>query len=199
MFQFIETIRVEQGQLKKCEVHQKRMDDTLAHFGVKSFASLHDIQCPLPYSSLDLVKCRVLYDFTQFLQIDFTPYSIKQISTVSLVDIGDRDYSFKSADRQWITDLLNTSGASEIIMHDNGTVKDASYANLAFYDGSRWITPARPLLQGTKRDSLLSNNIIFKESILVEDLSNFTKIKFINAMMNWEESPELEMNTFTLK
>jgi 4-amino-4-deoxychorismate lyase len=199
MFQFIETIRVEQGQLKKCEVHQKRLDDTLSHFGVNPFASLHDIQCPEAYSSLDLVKCRVLYDFTQLLQIDFTPYSIKQISTVSLVDIGDRDYSFKSADRQWITDLLNISGASEIIMHDNGTVKDASYANLVFYDGSRWITPATPLLQGTKRDILLANNIIYKEPILVDQLTNFTKIKFINAMMNWEESPVLDISTLSLK
>ena len=194
MFQFIETIRVEQGQLKKCKVHQKRMDNTLAHFGMKPFASLQNIQCPQAYSSLDLVKCRVLYDFTQLLQIDFTPYSIKQISTVSLVNIGDRDYSFKSADRQWITDLLNTSGASEIIMHDNGTVKDASYANLVFYDGSRWITPATPLLQGTKRDILLANNIIYKEPILVDQLTNFTKIKFINAMMNWDESPVLDIN-----
>jgi 4-amino-4-deoxychorismate lyase len=94
--------------------------------------------------------------------------------------------------------LLNISGASEIIMHDNGTVKDASYANLVFYDGSRWITPARPLLQGTKRDILLARNIIYMESILVDQLSNFTKIKFINAMMNWDESPELDITTLAL-
>lgn len=199
MFQFIESIRVEQGQLKNCEAHQKRMADTLSYFGVKPFSSLHEIQCPVAYSSLDLVKCRIVYDFTQILKIEFTPYSIRQISTVSLVDIGDRDYSFKSADRQWITDLVNASGSSEIIMHNNGTVKDASYANLVFYDGSRWLTPALPLLQGTKRDFLLANNIIYKQQILVEQLPNFTKVKFINAMMNWEESPELDINTLALK
>ena len=198
MSQFIESIRIEYGSLMEPSLHQKRMDNTLLHFGRKPFLKLNTIECPFEFLHIPIVKCRILYDFEQVIKIEFMPYSIKQINTILLVDVMGKEYSFKYADRQWINDILMSSGTDEIIMHDQGVVKDASYANLVFYDGYKWVTPAQPLLKGTKREILLNEEIIHEEHIHVEHLIKYTQVKFINSMMTWSDSPCLEIKLLSL-
>jgi 4-amino-4-deoxychorismate lyase len=76
-------------------------------------------------------------------------------------------------------------------MTDQGFIKDASYANLAFYDGEFWYTPACPLLEGTQRKYLLETKKIYPKEINISDLHKYQQVKFINAMMSWDESPIL--------
>jgi 4-amino-4-deoxychorismate lyase len=108
-----------------------------------------------------------------------------------------RKYDFKYADRDWITNLLLNAGTDEIIMTDQGIVKDASYANLAFYDGECWYTPQIPLLEGTQRAFLLEANKIQVSEIRTSNLHQYQMVKFINAMMTWEESPTIAMSLLT--
>jgi 4-amino-4-deoxychorismate lyase len=72
-------------------------------------------------------------------------------------------------------------------------IKDGNYANLVFFNGSEWHTPLYPLLLGTHRARLIDQNKIIEKDITISDLSSYTKLKFINAMMLWEESPEIEI------
>ncbi|MFN5422865.1 MAG: aminotransferase class IV [bacterium] len=198
MCQFIETIRVEYGKLMALNHHQQRVNSTLIHFDAKCHIDLQQFVCPNEFSHIAVLKCRVLYDLKELLRIEFMPYAIKSIYSVGLVGIHGKEYSFKYADRAWINDLVTTSGKDEIIMCDQHMIKDASYANLAFYNGHKWITPAQPLLKGTRREQLLNDYIIHAQDIYVDQLHHYSQVKFINAMMTWEESPSLNINNLTL-
>jgi 4-amino-4-deoxychorismate lyase len=70
----------------------------------------------------------------------------------------------------------------------NGYIKDASYANLVFFDGVHWVTPSQPLLMGTRRAALLKAGVIIEAPIQIKELNSFVDFKLINAMMLWEES-----------
>jgi 4-amino-4-deoxychorismate lyase len=78
-------------------------------------------------------------------------------------------------------------------MVKDGFVTDASIANLAFYDGRQWITPDTPLLAGTRRRFLLDSGILHEAPVRPADLRDFHRIRLVNAMIPWEESPELPM------
>ena len=106
-------------------------------------------------------------------------------------DIGDNDYVHKYSNREWINNILLKSGNDDVIFTKNGIVKDASYANLVFFDGQNWITPSQPLLLGTRRASLIAAGIIKEALIQIKDLPKYNTVKLINAMMLWEESPTI--------
>lgn len=194
MFHFIESIRVEDRSIPLLDYHQDRLERTLSHYGKSSGHVLKDLIHIPDDCRKGIYKCRVIYSLEKVMQIEFLPYRIKSINSISLVDIGDRSYSFKYLDRAWIKDVLGKSGSEEVIMHQNSRIKDASYANLGFLHGERWITPRVPLLQGVRRQKLLQDGIISEEEITTEDLPHFSCAKLINAMMTWEESPVLDLS-----
>ena len=125
-------------------------------------------------------------------------YTVRQIRSVRIMEIGEHDYRYKYADRAWINELLRTSGCDEIIMVRDGMVTDASIANLAFLDGRDWITPNTPLLAGTMRKKLLEQGMIREAPIKLDKLQWFDKIKLMNAMLPWEKSPELPIDMIRL-
>ncbi len=61
-------------------------------------------------------------------------------------------------------------------------ITDSCFANVAFYDGSTWMTPRSPLLQGVRRRYLLENKKIILMDIGLADLKGFREISLINAM-----------------
>ena len=69
----------------------------------------------------------------------------------------------------------------------NNLVTDSYYANLAFYDGSNWLTPKSYLLPGVKRQYLLEMGLISEIEISLVDIQSFQKISLINAMLNLGE------------
>jgi 4-amino-4-deoxychorismate lyase len=197
MFQFIESIRIKDGRIERLDYHQSRVNRTFLNFGKSPFLQLNGIITPNALNASGVVKCRVQYDLQQVLDITYSTYALKQIRSISLVELEGRKYDFKYADREWITNLLLNAGTDEIIMTDQGIVKDASYANLAFYDGESWYTPQIPLLEGTQRAFLLEANKIQVADIRTSNLHQYQMVKFINAMMTWEESPTIPMSLLT--
>jgi 4-amino-4-deoxychorismate lyase len=123
--------------------------------------------------------------------IQVSEYRIKNIQSIGLAAIGDREYRYKYADREWIYSLVGDSGCDEVVMVKDGFVTDASIANLAFYDGRQWITPDTPLLSGTRRRYLLDAGVLHEAPVRIEDIRRFTKIRLVNAMIPWDESPDL--------
>ncbi len=191
MFQFIESIRINEGSVERINLHQSRVNKTFLYFGKPVFFQLQELVNSDSVKERGVVKCRIKYDLDKIHEITYTDYALRKIESISLVEISGRKYDFKYAERGWITDLLSTSGTDEIIMTDQGLIKDASYANLAFFDGKCWYTPLNPLLEGTHRSYLLETKMIYPTEIKISDLHNYSEVKFINAMMTWEESPTL--------
>jgi 4-amino-4-deoxychorismate lyase len=134
-----------------------------------------------------VVKCRIAYA-REIEQIEFIPYMKPAISKLRLVISDEITYDHKMSDRSALAALFSKRGdADDILIVKHGMITDTSIANVAFFDGSRWLTPARPLLCGTKRQKLIDENAIAEADIRVPDLQHFERASCINAMLDLDE------------
>jgi 4-amino-4-deoxychorismate lyase len=198
MFPFFETIRYCNAVAENLLFHQQRVDRTFAHFEMTRQLDLlrFDFKTEAEKNGaiLDCVyKCKITYDLNGNHFISFEPYQIREIKTFQFFDIGNNDYSLKFTDRTWIINASKSAGTDEVIFVQNGLIKDATYANIVLFDGKDWVTPIYPLLFGTKRAFLLKENKIFEKEIHKEQLKGYKKLKLINAMMLWDESPTIDL------
>lgn len=194
MSQYIETILSEHGVIQNLRFHQARLDKTLAGLAGSTGIDLETVLNKITIAKAAKNKIRLLYDAKGVLEITQQEYRQKEINSVRLVDIGEKEYTYKHADRSWIYQLVEEAGTDEIIMVKNGCITDSSIANLAFYNGRNWYTPATPLLEGTRRASLLELQRIQPISIPVSSLQKFSHFKCFNAMIGWEESLEMDIS-----
>ena len=198
MSRFIETIRAENGCVQSIALHQERVNQTLRFFHSNITVNLTVELLSLSIKFIPTCRIRIEYDLSGVIGIEFFPYTIKKNNSIGIVQTGHRDYRFKYADRSWIHELVSQSGCDEIIMVEGNEVRDASIANLAFFDGREWITPNTPLLAGTMRKKLLEQGVIREAPIKLDMLQWFDKIKLLNAMLTWEKSPELPIGMIRL-
>lgn len=195
MSQFIETICIKDGLVRNLSVHQSRVDRTFNALAVSEKPiDLFVLVGHLVIPGTGWYKLRVTYDLAGNHDAELIAYQMKSISKFGLIDIQGKTYEYKYANRDWINEALEQSGLDEIIMHDVGLIKDTSYANLVFYDGIGWYTPMTPLLEGTQRAKLVQEGIIQPKSLYLKDLSNCTKFKCINAMMEWGDAIEYDIS-----
>ena len=198
MYPFFETIRYHDAQAQNLFFHQQRVERTYFSKGKICKLNLIEIKFNEIPEATHLInsgvyKCRLSYDLDGNYSICFEPYSIRKIETFSLVEIGVNKYDHKYTDRNWINNAVAAVKTDDVIFTENGLIKDASYTNIALFDGYKWITPKFPLLMGTKRAFLLREKQIIEQDIFVQQLIDFKKIKFINAMMHWDESPCIDL------
>lgn len=186
MCRFIDTICFQNGQYHNVSLHQARADRTFSHFfpGKKTI----DIGQQLPHlPGKHKWKVRLVYS-QEVEEITSYVYEARNIDKLVLVEGDDIDYSFKYQNRKAINSLSSQMSAREdIIIIKDGRVTDASYANLALYDGQRWHTPSTPLLNGIKRQLLIHQGEILESEIKIEDLPRFQKVSLINALLDLEE------------
>jgi 4-amino-4-deoxychorismate lyase len=105
-----------------------------------------------------------------------------------LVYDDEIEYSYKYENRERLNELKERrQDCDEIMIVKNGCITDTSFSNLVFYDGKKYLTPAQPLLNGTKRKLLLQQGWISEATIKPEDLNNFQHCGLINAMLNKDD------------
>ena len=199
-FPFFESIRLQEGVFHLLPWHQARMERTIrAHFEMESFPQLNDFLNTFNPPQKGCFKCRIKYG--QSLEVpEIIPYRAKSIHSLHLVSANDLEYSFKSTHRQQLDALLTQRGnCDDVLIIKNGYVTDTSYCNIVFFDGKRWITPTRPLLEGVQRGFLIQKGIIHEAEISSEDLFRFQSFKLINAMLPWESAVEVPIHRFTFQ
>lgn len=180
---FLETIKAEDGNLFHLEYHQQRYEKVLSSLGVTRFQSLKDLLKP-PQDGL--YRCRILYS-TNSLEVSYHLYAKRRVSRLKLIFDDTIEYSKKYADRDVIDKIFaQRAEADDILIIKNGLVTDTSIANIAFFDGDRWLTPKNPLLEGTTRARLLNEGTITASDIDVSELQNFTKVALLNAMIDFD-------------
>ena len=130
--------------------------------------------------------------YTQKLEeVSFQAYHIRPIHSLQVVN-GQLDYSLKYEDRSILNKLFAQRGnCDDVLIVKEGYVTDGSYTNLAFFDGQNWWTPTTPLFQGIQRQALLAKGIIQEKVIFEQDIYSYKKVKLFNAMMDWENAPEV--------
>jgi 4-amino-4-deoxychorismate lyase len=193
MYPFFETIRYKNGILENVSYHQARINRTLRALGGNTPIQLDKIQLVQDFEKDIVYKIKCLYNLEGALHIEKEIYNKKIIKNVSIHLAAQEEYQFKYTDRTWLNEALKKRGTDEIIIVQNNIIKDGNYANLVLFNGIEWHTPKNPLLLGTQRTRLIDENKIIEKVITLSDLANYTTLKYINAMMLWEESPEIEI------
>ncbi len=176
---FFETIKCEDYEVFNLEYHQKRVAKTI---GLN--INLQDYIYPI---SDELLRCKLVYDKNEVLDVQYFPYSKREIKSFKIILHDNIDYSSKYLNRENLDSLFTQKEDSdEIIIVKNGVVTDTTIANIAiFYDGV-WITSTKPLLNGTTRERLLNDRVIFEKDISLDMLKNSSKIALMNAMIGFD-------------
>ncbi|MGN1253933.1 MAG: aminotransferase class IV family protein [Prevotella sp.] len=185
MYPFVETIRIEGGKPQNLYYHQLRMELTMNRFfPLASIPSLKEEMDKKAWPSDTILKVHVEYNGQGITLVRADKYHIRTIRKLRLVTCDDIDYTYKSADRSRLEQLLHQKGdADEIIIVKNGLLTDTSYSNIALYNGAEWVTPKTPLLKGTMRQALLDKGLLVERDITPEDYQSYKKVCLINAMM----------------
>jgi len=198
MCQFIESIKLLDGQFYRLPFHQVRVDGVFEHFfpSKKAF-DLVKILTAENFPQIGLFKCRIV--FNQSIQlIEFVPYTSRKIRSLQLIETQIEPTNFKSVKREDINMAFAQKGiCDDVLMLNNGFLSDASYYNIALWNGEKWCTPRIPVIYGTQRSSLLNLGKIVEKEIRKEDISFYKTIRLFNAMVEFGEI-ELDVSEISL-
>jgi 4-amino-4-deoxychorismate lyase len=190
----IESIRLEDGVFHHLDYHWARMERSCRALGI--VYTEYDLEAYL--STFDpptegLYKCRVLYD-TRIWRIHFQRYFPKPVQSIQVVYADHIDYPIKTVARKAMNELNRLRRfRDDIMVVRDGWVTDSFYGNLLFLQDGVWYTPVSHLLAGVQRASLLDEGLIQERAIHISDLRHYDKVKIINAMLDLESGPEVDM------
>lgn len=182
MFQFIESIRVENQKPFLVDLHQNRVNDTFRHFQKDNRIDLQNIISTLQIDENGLFKLRIVYDLHSNYRTQLVPYAFSNLTDFELIENNEIDYSFKYEDRSVFTKMKQKAEGEEIIIVKNNCITDTSYSNLLFLKDKTWFTPTTYLLNGVQRQFLLKKKLIKETEITFNNIKTFTHFQMINAM-----------------
>ena len=190
---FIESICYKNGEFKNLSLHNLRMQGVFEkYFQNANKPNLEDyISCIETPTDDGKYKFRLLYS-DRIISSDFISYKNPVIGSLQLIENNKINYKFKTTNRTEINEMFEKRGvADDILIVKNGLITDTSYCNVLFFDGNQWLTPEKPLLEGVRRKFLLEKQKIKTANISVNDLNKYEKLKLINAMLDFDEGPEI--------
>lgn len=193
-----ETIKVVRRVAENIDGHNERVARSRrALLGLQDQLDLRTHIVVPPTLGEGMYRCRVAYAKT-VESIEFVPYRPPSIKTLQVVNADHVHYNHKFVDREAINALVRGSGADDILMLIDGEITDLSIANIAFFDGHRWVSPERPMLAGTKRSLLISRGVLSIERITTGDLSRFSNAAPISAMLDIGDVPFFDVGNIRL-
>jgi 4-amino-4-deoxychorismate lyase len=187
MSPFIESIKIEDQEVFLLDLHQKRVNDTFAHFGQEGSIDLYKIFKNLEHDEDGMYKFKITYSLDRTYRTQLIPYAISEIDDFQLVENNSFDYSFKFEDRKEFEKMKVKARAEEIIIVKNNHITDTSYSNLLFLKGKDWFTPSTFLLNGVQRQHLLKKKKIKETEITLQSLSEYSHFQLINAMNDFDD------------
>ena len=180
----LETIKIQNQKVYNIEYHNKRLNlSRYKLFGVSSSIDLNsyiNIQ-----NDNKLYRCRILYD-RDIIKIEYIPYTPKNQQNFIIID-SDIEYDYKFSNRDELNILKeNYSKYDDIIISQNGLLKDTTIANIAFLDNGIWITPMKPLLYGTMRAKMIDDNMLVARDINIREINKYSGFAIMNAMVGFK-------------
>jgi len=179
----LETIKIEEGKISNLFYHQKRCNESRkALFSTTDILDLKNVIRKIPKKGV--WRCRILYA-KKVQSVEYIPYVPKEVHSLKIVPSTIK-YDFKYAHREKLNALLAIhTEVDEIIIEKDGYLTDTTIANIALYDGKQWVTPKNPLLNGTIREKLLDDGFLKLHNIKRTDLSDYTHLALMNAMIGF--------------
>lgn len=176
-----ETIKAIDGVLQHIRYHQERFELTRK--------VLFNASNPLVLASLlsppKGFTCRVRVSYAKEIEkVEYIPYEPREIRTFQLVE-STVQYPYKLCNRSAITQLLNET-SDDIIITQQGVLKDTSTANIALQLEGIWYTPQKPLLKGTLRQRLLESHTLHVKNLTTGDIKKAEKFAIMNALIGFK-------------
>ncbi len=176
-----ETCLVVEGEVQNRSDHNERVS--------RSSRALWDREIILPWEVLEAelpkegqTRLRVEYDITGVIRVDSRPYFQSVMSTIKLFETY-LEYPYKFSDRTELESIFKHRGiAHDVLMVIDGLVADTTMANVAMFDGKEWLTPCRPLLQGTCRARMLRQGLLKEYDISENMIRNAQSVVVMNAL-----------------
>ena len=176
---YFETIKCDDFEIFNLEYHNKRVANTI---GLN--INLQEYIYPPNENTL---RCKVTYNDYEVLNVEYFPYTKREINSFKLVFNDEISYSKKYLDRKNIDDLFSKKeNADEIIIIKNGVVTDTSIANIAIFYENIWITSKNCLLNGTTKARLIEDKFLIEKNISFDMLKKASKIALMNAMIDFD-------------
>lgn len=189
-----ETIKIENRLPVNIYFHNERLNKSRKElFGINNFMDIKKaIDVPDNLGN-GIYKCKLVYS-RGINRVEFIEYKMREINKLIAVTDNEIEYKYKYLNRSALKKLLEkhiSSFNEEILIIKNGFITDTSFSNIIFFDGTKWFTPANPLLRGTQREKLLSDKFLVESEIKLSDLRFFKQFKLINAMIDIDTAPHL--------
>ena len=177
--EYFETIKCNDFEVYNLNYHKQRIATTIG----KNISLDEYIYPP----SNKLLKCKVIYNKYEIIDIIYDSYTAKNINSFKLIHDDNIIYNKKSTNRSVIDNLyLQKKLSDEIIIIKNNLITDTSIANIAIYYNGTWYTPKTPLLFGTTRQRYIDNGSLFEKDITIDILQSSSKIALLNAMIDFK-------------
>ncbi len=198
MYRLLESIKIYNKRLFNIEYHNIRMNSTRAElFNSNDQIDLNEIISIPNDLTNELYKCRIIYS-QEIISINFQRYKKKKIDCLKIVYDDEITYSHKYEDRTKFENHLSKTKADEILIIKNKIVTDTSFSNVVFSDGAKYLTPSKPLLNGTKRAKLIADGIIQEEEIRLNDIQKFKFAYLVNALLDINEENRIQIEKIIL-
>ncbi len=186
-----ETIKIVDGEAQNIEYHQDRFNRS--RFDLFGSTAKIDLASLIDAPNNELFRCKIVYA-ENIISVDYFPYIQKKFKKFIILET-EIDYSYKYTNRDYFDKKSNEYNKfDDIIFCKNGLISDTTIANIAFYDGSKWLTPKTPLLYGTTRARLLDNRLLIEKDIKSNEISKYKRFAIMNAMIGF-----YEVKDFTIK
>ena len=177
---YLETIRADDGKLFHLAYHQARLNTTLGESGVHKLSEI------LVAPKEGLFRCRVSYNAVD-IRVEYIPYLKREIKRLKIIEADRLEYARKYEAREDLNALFKKrENCDDICIIKNGLLCDTTIANIALFDGERWVTPKTPLLEGTTRARYLDEGKIFPKDIALSELFRYKKMALMNAMIDFD-------------
>ncbi len=176
-----ETCLVVDGETQNRADHNERVSrSSIALWGHEVVLPWDVLEADLP--KLGQTRLRVEYDPTGVIRVDSRPYFQSAMSVVKVFETYV-EYPHKFANRTELESIYKHRGmAHDVLMVIDGRVADTTMANVAMFDGKRWLTPRKPLLKGTCRARMLRQGLLVEADISEDQIRGAQSVVIMNAL-----------------
>ncbi len=178
---YLETIRIENNIVHNIEYHSKRM----ALNTTAALPQLNQLNSILE----GRVKCRIRYNETDILSVEFSPYSLPKIESLTIIEAPNIVYNKKYENREELNTLFaQRMDADDILICRDGVIGDTYFCNLIFVNSAGELhTSDSPILKGTKCQSLIDKGVVKECCITTNELRKYEGAYLVNAMIDIQD------------
>lgn len=198
MYPLFESVCIENGKIQNAHYHESRFKSSFyTYFGFEPNYTLFD-KIALPRIDKSL-KCKLRIEYNEIgTKWTISEYLNTIPSSLLMLKDDEIEYRLKYTDRKNLNQLYQQkTNFEDVLIIKNGFITDATYSNILFTDGQKIITPSTPLLNGTCRTRLLSEEIITEAAIKADSIHFFVSFQLINALNDFDKNRWVPIRNIT--